>query len=115
MARGVELNKMNNVNVISVLDAKLDDRTAPALKTALDELVNTDQVLIVVNLEAVLLMGMDGLQVLTSAHQAARRKRGGVRLANLNKQPSDIMRASFPTPIFEIFGSVEEAVKSFQG
>lgn len=115
MPKGVELNKQNNVNVVSVLDMRLDEYAAVPLKTALDDLINAGQVYIVVDLAAVLGLSMEALQALTLALQSARRKQGEVRLASLNKQPADLIRASFPAPVFTTFGSVEEAVKSFQG
>lgn len=115
MPKGIELNQQNNVNIISVLDMRLDEYAAAPLKTALDNLINADQVWIVVDLAAVLGMSLEAVQVLTTALQSARRKHGAVRLANLNKQPAEIIRTSFPVPVFETFESVDEAVKSFQG
>jgi len=70
---------------------------------------------IVVDLGGVSFMDSSGLGELVAAYTSARRAGVTIKLANLTKKIDDLMEITRLASIFEMYGSVDEAVASFNG
>jgi anti-sigma B factor antagonist len=70
---------------------------------------------IVVDLGGVSFVDSSGLGELVAAYTSARRANVTIKLANLTKKIDDLMEITRLASVFETYGSVDEAVQSFNG
>jgi anti-sigma B factor antagonist len=68
---------------------------------------------IVLNLGGVNYIDSGGLGTLVSLYTTARNAGGSLRLANLTQRVGDLLQVTKLLTVFEVFDSVDEAVKSF--
>ncbi len=70
---------------------------------------------IVVDLGGVSFIDSSGLGELVAAYTTARRNHVSIKLANLTKKIDDLMEITRLASVFDTYGSVDEAVESFNG
>jgi anti-sigma B factor antagonist len=83
-----------------------------SLRDAVKDLINKNKQ-IVLNLGGVNYIDSGGLGTLVSLYTTARNAGGTLRLANLTQRVGDLLQVTKLLTVFEVFDSVDEAVKSF--
>ena len=68
---------------------------------------------IVLNLAEINYIDSGGLGTLVALHTTARNAGASIKLANLTKRVGDLMQLTKLLTVFEVYDSVEEAIKSF--
>lgn len=103
------------VGQVLVLDCKGRMATGEDLaflKNFLKQLLLTTDAL-VVNLEGVTYMDSGGLSILVGSYTSARERGATMKLASVNSAIRDLFRITKLLEVFDIFASVDEAVKDF--
>ena len=83
-----------------------------SLRDAVKDLIARNKQ-IVLNLGGVNYIDSGGLGTLVSLYTTARNAGGSLRLASLTQRVGDLLQVTKLLTVFEVFDSVDEAVKSF--
>ena len=90
----------------------IEDGDAP-LGPAIDALLAQDRVKLVLDLREVTYIDSAGLGLLVSRYVRVRRRGGGLRLVQLTARSTHLMAITNLAPVFGVFASEADAVKSF--
>ena len=82
------------------------------LKDAVTELLHSGQRDIIVNLNGVSQVDTSGLTALVSAHIAAAKRDGRMKLVNANQRLRQVLRATRLDTVFEVFDTESDALES---
>lgn len=109
----ISTRELKRVTVVEV-SGRIDHETSPELENTLDELIESGQYNLVVDLGNVDYISSRGLRALLAARKEVRRwNRGDLRLAN----PQDYIRETFDlvgfTQLFDMYDDLVKAVGSF--
>jgi anti-sigma B factor antagonist len=112
----VQLRLSNRVqNGVAIVDCDgriIFGEESAALRDAVRDLIaRTKQ--IVLNLGGVNYIDSGGLGTLVSLYTTARNAGGSLRLASLTQRVGDLLQVTKLLTVFEVFDSVDEAVRSF--
>lgn len=99
--------------VVLSLTGQLDALTAGKTKPMLDEILSNSMVKIVYDLKNLTLIDSSGVGVIVSTFKRSRAGGGDMKLAALCSQPMEVFKVLSLDKTIPIFGSVEEAVASF--
>jgi anti-sigma B factor antagonist len=105
----VETRELKHVSVVTV-SGRVDSATAPDLQKALQDLLDSDQKQLVLDLKDVGYMSSAGLRVLVALQKAAKKNGGALRLAQLSVRVSEVLELAGLAPVFDIYPDVVEAV-----
>lgn len=105
----VETRELKHVSVVTV-SGRVDSATAPDLQKALQDLLDSDQKQLVLDLKDVDYMSSAGLRVLVALQKAAKKNGGALRLAQLSVRVSEVLELAGLAPVFDIYPDVVEAV-----
>jgi len=100
--------------VVISLDRSLRGGLDAALKEHIDGLVRQGQLQLLINLESLPYMDSTELGRLIRCHLAVRQAGGRVRLCNLSERMEMLLRMSKLHTVFEIHGSVREALAAIR-
>lgn len=103
---------VNGVDVID-LDDSVDLYSTPELKKFCYELIKTDTKRIVFNLETLKYIDSSGLAMLVNLLYESKRYGVTLKIANMSKESSKTFSLTKMENNFEIFGTVEDAIRSF--
>jgi anti-sigma B factor antagonist len=104
------------VNGVILLDLRgritLGEETA-ALRERVKRLVQAGHKRIIMNLAEVLYIDSAGLSTLVATYTTARKEGGDLKLLRLTKRSHDLLKITHLSIVFEIYDSLEEALRSF--
>lgn len=95
-----------------VLNGRLDIQSSEAVKTCLHNAIDTETMLILINLESVYFIDSAGLSALVSGLRVARENNKDIILAGLNKQAEMVFKLTMLDRIFVIHPTIESALAS---
>ncbi|MFB3851948.1 MAG: STAS domain-containing protein [Acidobacteriota bacterium] len=108
----VEIERSEDKAVIH-LQGLLDAHNAVLFSDALNKVISEGLTKIVVNFENLEYLGSSGLEVILSKVRSLRDKGGDIRLAGMSPKILRIFDLLGLSTFFKIFGSADEATKSF--
>jgi anti-anti-sigma factor len=95
------------------LDGRLDARTSPLVRTTLQNLLESGQLKIIVDLQAVPFIDSSGLAALVSGLRMARTRGGKIALSGAQSQAQVVFRLTMLDRVFPIHPTYEAAKQSF--
>ena len=106
-------DKTTGAIVVSVGGVILMDEDSAALRKLVKHLVNRyDQ--IVLDLGKMTHIDSGGVGTLVAAYVSARKAGANLKLANLSDHTKEVLQVTKVVRLFEIFGSTEDAILSFE-
>jgi|SRR5579863_5944713 len=99
--------------VVKTLAARLDRNEVAAFRRAMQESLRMDQPRVVFDFGSVTHLDSSGIEFLLSCLSAIVRRDGELKLAALSPQAATVLEITRVGRFFEIFPSVEDAVRSF--
>ncbi len=105
--------KLDSDITVFSLKGNLDALTAPSLKKEIETLMQERKIHVVFDLKDLDLIDSSGVGAIVSLFKRVRTLQGDVKIARLKGQPSEIFKLLRLDRAFEIFDSVEDAVKRF--
>lgn len=97
------------------VEGEVDVLTSPRLKSALAAVVDAGTSTVVVNLDRVDYMDSTALGVLVSAMKRIREKNGTIVLTGLNPHLAKIFEITGLRKVFDVYSTVEDALKACFG
>lgn len=94
------------------LNGRLDASNSEQVKTTLHQLLETDQIKIIVDLQAVPFIDSSGLAALVSGLRLAREKGGNIVLCGVQSQAQIVFRLTMLDRVFHIHPTAEDAKRS---
>jgi anti-sigma B factor antagonist len=94
------------------LDGRLDAETSQHLRTTLQQLLETNQLKIIIDLQKVPFIDSSGLAALVSGLRLAREKKGSIILSGAQSQAMLVFRLTMFDRVFPIHSTLEEAKRS---
>ena len=94
------------------LNGRLDARTSPHVRASLQELLESDHLKVIIDLEEVPFIDSSGLAALVSGLRLAREKKGDIILSGIQSQAQTVFRLTMLDHIFSIHPTFEEAKQS---
>jgi anti-sigma B factor antagonist len=104
------------VDGIAVMDCDgriIFGEESASLRDAIKSMLTTNKQ-IVLNLGGINYIDSGGLGTLVALYSTAQNAGGSVRLASLTQRVGDLLQVTKLLTVFEVFDTVEEAVKSFR-
>ncbi len=114
----IEQRRLNRVDLLTV-QGRVDAATAPALKSAIEQLFEEGRYRLVLDLAQLEYISSPGLRVLIEARKKARDWKltdiegGDIRIANLPPRIREVFDLTGFTSLFEIYDDTVAAVASF--
>lgn len=112
MALKISTRTERNVSVVECRGRIVFGEEANALRERTKEVLATSPH-IVLNLAEVDYIDSGGLGTLVGLYTSARATGGDIKLANLTRRVGDVLQITKLATVFELYGSVDEAVNSF--
>ena len=108
--------KIEEIQDITVghLSGNLDATTAHTLKAEIEKILEQRKVDVVFGLSKLELIDSSGVGAIVSLFKRVRQLQGDVKLANITGQPAEIFKLLRLDKAFQIFDTVEDAVKKFR-
>ena len=106
------VQERENIHIISVKCDIVADNV-DELKKLLADLLATERVCIVIDMEAVNYIDSAGLAILIGRLNEFRRKKGDLHLASMGKKVREVFDVTFLSSLFKIYAGVEEACRDF--
>jgi anti-anti-sigma factor len=103
---------INGVIVVYLSGAILFGEESASLRTLVKDLLNKSRH-IVLDLGEVTHIDSEGLGTLVALYVSARMVGGNIKLANLGRHPSEVLKITKLVTVFEVFDKTEEAIASF--
>lgn len=104
---------IDNEICILYLNGKLDAYHSIELEKSINKVIQNGLSDLLVNFQEVDYISSSGLRVLLSSLKQIKELEGNMKLSNLDQYVIEIFEISGFTQIFEIYGTQEEALKSF--
>ncbi|MDD5272390.1 MAG: STAS domain-containing protein [Methylovulum sp.] len=104
-----KLEKLNDCQVLTIQEERIDAHNSAALKTELLQLVEQGDEPIIVQLEQVRFIDSSGLGALLSGHKQALVKSGKLLLVNIQQPVLSMFEITRLNRVFEIYGTINEA------
>jgi anti-sigma B factor antagonist len=105
-------NNPKDMDVIH-LGGKLDCNSAPDLEQALNNLIETLHIHLVINCEKLEFIDSSGFGVILSALQKARNVEGDIKLACLKPEIKEVVATDELSNVITFFDTEEDAIKSY--
>ncbi len=99
--------------VILEISGELDALVAPKFKEVFSKLIDKDMIKYIVDFEGLVHINSLAMGILRGKLQILKEMNGDIKIANLNKHIRTIFETIGLDEIFEIYDSVEDAIKSF--
>ena len=94
------------------LSGRLDAAASPKVKASLQELLETDQPKVIVDLQEVPFVDSSGIASLVSGLRLAREKNGTLALSGIQSQVQTVFRLTMLDHIFPIYPTYDDAKQS---
>ena len=107
----VQTRQEGRVTVVSA-SGKIDAMTAPVFEASLTDLIGEGRLYLALDLGGVEYISSAGLRVILASAKALKGKEGMLLLANAQEPVKEVFDISGFGTVFNIYDSVEEAVKA---
>lgn len=108
----LDTHQVGDVTTVS-LKGRIDATVAPDIEQELISLIEAGSCKLVTVLSQVTFISSAGLRSLVAALKQAKKGRGDLRLAGMGGKVKEVFEITGLSTIFGIYGSIEEAVRSF--
>jgi anti-sigma B factor antagonist len=99
--------------VVKTLAGRLDRNQVTPLRRGMQELLRIDQPRVIFDFGSVTHLDSPGIEFLLDCLSSIVRRDGELKLAGLSPQPATVLEITRVGRLFEIFPTVEDAVRSF--
>jgi anti-sigma B factor antagonist len=113
MALDFAEKESNGVTVVALLGRVTLGEESNKLRTKLKELLGAGKTRLVLDLAEVKYIDSAGLGTLVAGFTTARNQGANLKLANLTKKFDEQLHITKLVTVFDVYNSVEDAVKSF--
>lgn len=113
MALQIVEKESDGITVLTLLGRVTLGEESSQLRTRIKEILGLGKLRVVLDLGDVTYVDSAGLGTLVAGYTTARNLGASVKLANLTKKIDEQLHITKLVTIFEVYNSVEEAVKSF--
>ncbi len=107
----IQIKQEGEIMVVSA-SGKIDAMTAPAFESSLTDLIDKGRLKLVLDLGGVEYISSAGLRVILASAKALKGKNGKMLLAGPRGPVKEVFDISGFGSVFDIYGSVETAVKA---
>lgn len=107
----IEIDHPKEGKIVVRPQGRLDVQSAPLFKQQLRELVDSDGLIIVVDLEDVDFIDSSGLSALVSGLKALRERDGSLHICRPQPQGRTALRLTLLDRVFPIFPDLDQALK----
>ena len=104
--------KEGKVQIIQ-LEGRLDVHLSLEIEQAVNDLIDKGEKFLLFDLEGVQYLSSSGLRIFIAAMRRLKGIDGGLKLANMNESVKKIFKVVELIDLFEIYPSVDEALKAF--
>ncbi len=108
----LKTRKEGEVRIIE-LEGRLDVHLSMEVESAVNEIIDSGDIYLIFDLEGVKYLSSSGLRIFIAALRKLNKLKGQLKLANLNESVKRIFKVVELIDLFDIYPSVEEALKSF--
>ena len=112
-AMSINIKTINDISIVDLGD-KIDIYNTSVFKDAINKLIAGNKILIILNLEKVAYIDSSGLGVLISTMAELKKIEGSLKIIGLTDFVKNTFKIMQTTPIFEIYETEADAVKSFK-
>lgn len=105
--------KKGNISVISISGKIIGAPDVASINNIFSELMQENEIEIVVDLAAVEMINSSGLGSLIANMTSVKKKGGKLKFANISDQVLHVLKITRLDTVFEIYQSLDEALKSF--
>ena len=109
----LQTEEKNSVVIITVREERLDAHNSGDLKIEMQKIFEDGKKNLLVEMKEVRFIDSSGLGALVSGFKNATSHHGNMKLASLQPQVKSMFELTRLHRVFEIFGSVPEALESF--
>ncbi len=106
----IDIERPQDSKIVVIPHGRVDVQTAPELKEKLRELVDTDGLTIVVDLQQVDFIDSSGLSALVSGLKTLRERGGTLHISQPQPQARTALRLTLLDRVFSIFPSLNQAL-----
>jgi anti-sigma B factor antagonist len=114
MPLGVLEKEVEGVKVLALSGRITMGEESSELRNAIKRLLNEGAKKIVLDMGEITYIDSSGLGALVSAHSTATNAGANIKLANLTKRFHELLGITKLVTVFDVYGDVQSAVKSFQ-
>ncbi len=104
---------LDSVRVLELSGQLTVNGESEELREKVKDVLNQGRTRLVLDFAKVGYMDSTGLGALVASHTTARNQGASIKLANLGNKFRDQLKVTKLITVFEVYGSVEEATKSF--
>jgi anti-sigma B factor antagonist len=109
----LQTEEKNGITVITIKEERLDAHNSGDLKVEMQRIFEEGKKSLLVELKEVRFIDSSGLGALVSGFKNATSHHGNMKLSSLQPQVKSMFELTRLHRVFEIFGSVPEALESF--
>ena len=113
MALDMKEKETNGVTILVLSGRVVLGEESNQLRTKLKDLLGQGKTRLVLDLADVKYIDSAGLGTLVAGYTSAQNQGAGIKLANLTKKFDEQLHITKLVTVFDVFGSVADAVKSF--
>jgi anti-sigma B factor antagonist len=113
MALNIVEKEVNGVTVLQVIGRVTLGEESNQLRTKLKEVLSQGKTRLVLDLAEVNYIDSAGLGTLVAGYTSAQNQGANLKLANLTKRIDEQLHITKLVTIFDVFGTVQDAVKSY--
>ncbi len=108
----LNISRIGDITTI-ILKGRIDASVAPDIEQKLLSLISEGSCKLVADLSEVGFISSAGLRALLAALKNAKRERGDLRLAGMQRQVQEVLDMTGFSTIFKLYTSAEDAARSF--
>ena len=113
MALDIKQKETDGVTVLTLSGRVVLGEESNQLRTKLKDLLGQGKTRLVLDLADVKYIDSAGLGTLVAGYTSAQNQGAGIKLANLTKKFDEQLHITKLVTVFDVYGSLAEAVKSF--
>lgn len=106
----LNLEKINDINILSIGDERIDAHNSNELKEYLLQMIERGEKRIIVQLQHVRFIDSSGLGALLSGHKNMAVRAGQFALTNIQPQVLSMFELTRLNRVFEIYTNIDEAL-----
>ncbi len=107
----IKLEEQNNITIVRLRGQFIGGDETDRLRTVLNQMAEEKKPVLVVDLEKVTYLNSTALGVLISTHANFTRRNSKIALCNISKNIENIFVITKLTLVFDIYPTVDEAIK----
>ncbi len=110
----LKTRKEGDVRIIE-LEGRLDVHLSMEIETSVNEIIDSGDTRLIFDLTEVKYLSSSGLRIFIASLRRLNKLKGQLKIANMNESVRRIFKVVELIELFDIYPSVDEALKSFKG